>query len=186
MGVTTPWGRERCDTSRVSFGRRLILIRHAKAEPFAATDLARELTDRGRRDAEAAGRFLCDRGLAPDHAVVSPAVRTRQTWEVMERILESGAQVVYDDSVYSGSPEVVLESLRYVPPDTEVLVFVGHQPTIGYLTHMLEDGAGDPEALHQLLHGFPTSATAVLEVDLPWEELAPETARLVAFHSGTP
>lgn len=161
-------------------------MRHAKAEPFAVTDLARELTERGRRDAGSTGRFLRDRGLVPDHAVVSPAVRTRQTWEVMEAVLDSGAKAVYDDSVYSGSPEVVLESLRYVPADTRVLAFVGHQPTIGYLVHMLEDGAGDPEALHQLLHGFPTAAAAVLEVDLPWEELATETARLVAFHAGTP
>lgn len=186
MGVTTPWEREGCDTSRVSFGRSLILVRHAKAEPFAATDHARELTERGRRDAEAAAGFLRAQAVVPNHVVVSPAVRTRQTWEVMEAVLGSGATVVLDESVYSGSPEVVLESLRCVPEETAVLVFVGHQPTIGYLAHMLEDGAGDPEALHQLLHGFPTSAAAVLEVDLPWEELAAETARLVAFHPGTP
>jgi phosphohistidine phosphatase len=168
----------------VTGGRRLVLVRHAKAEPFAATDLARELTDRGRRDAEAAGAYLKERALLPDHAVVSPAARTRATWEGMEQVMRSGAEVVYDDSTYSGSTDVVLDALRYVPEAAEVVVFVGHQPSIGYLAHLLDDGDGDHEALHSMLHGFPTASMAFFEVAVAWEELGPETGRLFDFRAG--
>jgi phosphohistidine phosphatase len=161
-----------------------VLIRHAKAEPFAETDRARTLTQRGRRDAEAAGAYLRERGIVPDHAVVSSAARTRQTWEVLEAVLCSGAEVVHDDAVYSGSPDVVLEALQVVPEDARAVVFVGHQPTVGYVAHLLEDGAGDPGALHGMLHGFPTASMAVFDVAGAWADLGPEAGRLVDFRPG--
>lgn len=166
--------------------RRLVLVRHAKAEPFASTDRARELTDRGRHDAEAAGRYLQERGVKPDHAVVSSSVRTRATWEVMEAALGSSAEVVHDDAVYSGSSDVVLEALRVVPDDAGTVIFVGHQPTVGLVAHLLDDGHGDHEALHQMLHGFPTASMATFEVQVWWADLGPETGRLVDFRPGTP
>ena len=165
-------------------GRRLVLVRHAKAEPFAETDHARELTERGLRDAEAAGAYLRKRSVLPDHAVVSSAARTRATWEAMEQVMGSGAEVVFDAACYSGSTDVVLEALRYVPESARVVVFVGHQPTIGYLAHLLDDGDGDHEALHAMLHGFPTASMALFHVKGAWEELGPEAGRLVDFRPG--
>ncbi len=165
--------------------RQLVLVRHAKAEPFAASDRARELTDRGRREAEAAGEYLREQGIVPDHAVVSSSARTRDTWEAMEHALRSGAEVVYDDAVYSGSTDVVLEALRAVPDSAKTVVFVGHQPTVGHVAHLLDDGEGDHDALHSMLHGFPTSSMAVFHVELPWAELGDETGRLVDFRAGS-
>lgn len=164
--------------------RRLVLVRHAKAEPFASTDHARELTGRGRREAEAAGSYLLERGVLPAVAVVSSAVRTRATWEVMEKVLGSSAEVVYDDAVYAGSTDAVLESLRVVPEQARTVLFVGHQPTVGYIAHLLDDGAGKPEALHQMLHGFPTASMALFDVEVPWSDLGDEAGRLVDFRPG--
>jgi phosphohistidine phosphatase len=165
--------------------RRLVLVRHAKAEPFAASDRARELTDRGRREAEAAGSYLREQGIVPDHAVVSSSLRTRGTWDAMEQALGSAAEVVYDEAVYSGSTDVVLEALRVVPDAAKVVVFVGHQPTVGHVAHLLDDGEGDHEALHSMLHGFPTTSMAVFDVEVPWDELGDETGRLVDFRAGS-
>ncbi|HEU4513989.1 MAG TPA: histidine phosphatase family protein [Nocardioidaceae bacterium] len=165
--------------------RRLVLVRHAKAEPFASSDRARELTDRGRREAEAAGRYLREQGIVADLAVVSSSVRTRDTWQAMEQALESEAEVVYDDAVYSGSTDVVLEALRVVPDWAKTVVFVGHQPTVGHVAHMLDDGEGDHAALHSMLHGFPTASMAVFDVEVPWLELGDETGRLVDFRPGS-
>jgi phosphohistidine phosphatase len=168
----------------VTATRRLVVVRHARAEPFAASDHARDLTDRGRREAETAAAYLKARTVVPDHAVVSPSVRTRATWAAMEQVIGSAAEVVYDESVYAGSTDVVLESLRLVPEHARVVVFVGHQPTIGYLAHLLDDGEGDPEALHSMLHGFPTASMAFFEVEVAWEDLGPEAGRLVDFRPG--
>ena len=48
--------------------RRLVVIRHAKAEAVAASDHARTLTHRGRRDAAEAGLWARAAGVLPDHA----------------------------------------------------------------------------------------------------------------------
>ena len=88
----------------------------------------------------------------------------------------------FDDAVFRGSPVVVLEALRAAPADAGTLMFVGHNPTAGFLVHFLDDGEGDPAALSDLLHGFPPGALALLDVGVPWADLGPETARVVNFH----
>ena len=162
--------------------RRLIVMRHAKAEPFAATDHERVLTERGRRDAVEAGLHLAATGVVPDYAVVSSAARTVATWEAVALGSRSTAEVVLDDAVYTGSPDVVLEVLRVVPLDAQVLIFVGHNPTAAYVAHLLDDGTGDPTATREMLKDYPANAMAVLELEVPWSDLGPETGRLIDFH----
>ena len=64
---------------------RLILLRHGKAEARAASgeDFDRPLTPRGWRDARLIANAVAEAGFAPDRAVVSAAVRTRETWEAV-------------------------------------------------------------------------------------------------------
>jgi phosphohistidine phosphatase len=165
--------------------RRLVVLRHAKAEPFAARDHARELTARGLREAEAAGRYLAERGLVPDHAVVSSAARTRATWTAMEHALGPGVDVVHDEAVYSGGVDVALEALGAVPETARLVLLVGHQPTVGQLAHLLDDGNGDRDALHAMLHAFPTASLALFDVTVPWTDLSAGTGRLIDFRPGS-
>src|SRR4051794_41324423 len=68
--------------------RRLVLMRHAKsARPHGVPDEDRPLTGRGRRDAQAAGRWFAAEGPRPDLTLCSTAVRTRHTWEIVCRSL---------------------------------------------------------------------------------------------------
>ena len=56
----------------------LVVLRHAKSDwSTGLDDRHRPLADRGRRQAPEAGRWLAEHGPAPDHVVVSPAVRAR-------------------------------------------------------------------------------------------------------------
>jgi phosphohistidine phosphatase len=165
--------------------RRLIVMRHAKAEPFAASDRERRLTDRGEAEAHSVGEHLKARGTSADYAVVSSAVRTRQSWEaVVETSGMVDVEVSFDDAVFTGSPDVVMEALRSAPADARTVMFVGHNPTAAYLCHLLDDGSGDTAAVSQLLRGFPPAAVAVLDVSVPWAELGPETGRVVDYYVG--
>ncbi|MGN6575439.1 MAG: SixA phosphatase family protein [Nocardioides sp.] len=163
--------------------RRLVVMRHATAEPYASTDHARGLTERGCQDARAAGLHLLERGLVPGHAVVSTAERTRLTWEAVASATGSTAAPQLDAAVYTGGVDVVLEALQSVPDDVETLLFVGHNPTASYLCHVLDDGEGDPEAVSGMLRGFPPAALVVFAVEGPWSSLGPESGRVVDFHA---
>lgn len=163
----------------------LIVMRHAKTEPFAVTDQQRALTARGRRDAQAAGRHLAADSTVADYALVSPAVRTVETWAAVSAASGSVAEAVLDDAVYAGSPGAVLEALRAVPETAQRVIFVGHNPTAAYLAHLLEDGEGETDIVHEmLLQGFVPCALAVLRLSTSWRELGAETTRLVDFHVG--
>jgi phosphohistidine phosphatase len=165
--------------------RRLIVMRHAKAEPFAETDHARRLTDRGVAAARDVGAHLRDSGIRPDFVLVSSAERTRDTWAAVSELAGAGsAEVRLDDAVFTGSPDVVLEALQAAPADAGTVMFVGHNPTAAYLCHLLDDGEGEPAAVSGLLEGFPPGAVAVMEIGVPWSELGPETGRVVGYYVG--
>ena len=160
-------------------------MRHAKAEPFASTDRERVLTARGRKDALEAGAYLARAAMVPDRAVVSSAVRTRSTWEAVAEASGSAAEAQVDETVFTGSsPEVVLEVLRGQPDHAVTVMFVGHNPAVAQVVHLLDDGNADPDAMRGLLTGYPVAALTVLEFEGSWSELEPSGARITAFHVG--
>ncbi|MGH3362965.1 MAG: SixA phosphatase family protein [Nocardioides sp.] len=163
--------------------RRLVIMRHAKAEQLGDTDAARELAPRGRRDAGAAGAWLAGQGLVPDHVLVSAVVRARQTWAAVTEGASWQVEATFDEGLYAAGPELALDLVRAVPPTAQTLLVIGHNPTMAQLAQMLEDGEGDAEAGNQMALGFPTSAVAVFEYDGAWADLELTSARLVAFHA---
>jgi phosphohistidine phosphatase len=165
----------------VTAQRRLVVMRHAKAEPYATTDHDRALTDRGRAQAAAAGGHLAGRGLVPDHVVVSSARRALATWSEIQQALGSDLEAQVDGAVYTGGIDVVLETLRTVPEDVRTLLYIGHNPTATYVAHLLDDGEGDPTAQGGMLRGFPPAALVELEVEDPWSALGAGSGRVVDF-----
>ena len=159
-------------------------MRHAKAETYAASDHARELTARGRADACDAGAYLAAERVVPDYAIVSTAVRTRSTWTEVAIACGSAAEAVYDEALYNGDVNRVLEALHVVPEEARTVMVVGHNPTAEYLAHVLDDGNGEATAVTQMLAGYPTSALTVLDVDVPWAQIAEGVGRVRHFHIG--
>lgn len=164
--------------------KTIILMRHAKAEQSAPTDHERQLTDRGTADATEVGTWLTGRGHVPDHALVSDAVRVQQTWDALVDGGGWDADPDIDDGLYDAGPESVLDLIRAVPDHVETLMVLGHNPTIGSLAQLLDDGEGDEDAGNEMATGFPTSAVAVFSFDGDWRELAEASASVVAFHVG--
>lgn len=158
-------------------------MRHAKAEPFASTDHARVLTNRGHAQAARAGRFLAEIGVLPTHALVSSAARTRETWADVARASGAEAEVVVDDGLYHAGVDGAVETIQQVDPDASTVMLVGHNPAAAYLAHYLDDGEGDQDAISGMLRGFPTSALVVFNVHVAWSEIGPESGRVVAFHA---
>ncbi len=164
--------------------RRLVLMRHAKAEPYADTDFVRALTPRGLTDAEEAGRYLVGVGRVPDLALVSTARRCRQTWDQVRAGSASTAEAQMDQELYASQPEVMLEMLRLVEDEHATVLLVAHNPGLAYLAYLLDDGEGDPEVVRNLLEGLPPAALAIFEIEGSWATLSPGGARITHFHVG--
>jgi phosphohistidine phosphatase len=158
--------------------RRLVLVRHAQ-DGDAATDRDRPLTEHGLRQAQAVGEWLARTGIAPDRVLVSPALRTRQTWEQARAALDCGPEPDADERIYDNTLDGLLEVLRELDEDVQTLVLVGHNPAVGTLAHELDDGEGSEAARRDLAAGFPPASVAVFEVGTPFADLDEAGATLV-------
>lgn len=161
----------------------LLLLRHAKAEQvLGKPDHERELTGRGRRDAAAAGRWLHEQGLGAELVLCSTATRTRQTWEWAVSGGACGESVQYDSTLYGGGTQGVLQTVRELGGEAQVVLVVGHNPTMATLASGLSEGDGSTAAHECLAAGFPTSGVAVLGYSGPWHDLAFGSASLLRCH----
>lgn len=161
--------------------RQLVVVRHAKSDwPVGVPDRERPLAERGRRDAPVMGRRL--RGLLTriDVAVVSPAERTRATWELMSGLVGPVGDRRVDDRVYHASGHELLDVATDLPDTVGTALLLGHEPGVSELVLTLADGSS-PELVARVAAKFPTCAAAVLTLDGPWDQLRPGAGRLAAF-----
>jgi len=165
--------------------RRLVLVRHAKsAYPHGVPDHDRPLTGRGRRNAQATGRWFATEGPRVHLVLCSDATRARHTWEIIRAELVAArmdAPVLFDHGLYGAGPDRVLDLLRALDHDPAAVMVVGHEPTMSDLTLTLAGPGSDEEALGAVGIKFPTSGVAVLRFGEPWGVLRPRTARLDTF-----
>jgi phosphohistidine phosphatase len=154
-------------------GHTLAVLRHAKAvqDPGLA-DKDRGLTERGLRDAAAAGGWLRGARLIPDLVLCSTAVRTRQTWEQVSAALgpvPERVAVRFDSRLYHTGGAGLLNIVREIPDDAGAVLMVGHNPAFHQL---VIDLTGERET------AFPTAALAVITMPGAWDDAAPGTGSL--------
>jgi phosphohistidine phosphatase len=161
-----------------------MLLRHAKsAWPAGMLDHARPLGPRGLTEAPLAGRWLAEQGLVPDIALVSSAVRTRETWDLVAAELDADVPVRVADSLYDAAVWDVVVLLRTLPPDVATAIVVGHNPGMERVAMLLDDGSGPAEDRARMAAKFPTSGIAVLTLTVEdWGSLDAQSGRLDTFH----
>jgi phosphohistidine phosphatase len=147
--------------------RRLILFRHAKAEPRAAgsDDFDRPLAERGREDAALMGRVLARENLAPDLALVSPARRATETW-ICAREALGEAQAVLAPELYNAAPEAIAAVVKAAADRAETLIVVGHNPGLHeYAVQLLISASASAAEVTAVARKFPTATIAAYEID---------------------
>ena len=145
---------------------RLILMRHGKAEPHAASggDFERALAPRGQNDSALMGKVLAKAGLTPDLALISSARRTRETWEAAAPAFPDARSELRRD-LYHAEAQEVLSAIREEAPDGGTVMVVGHNPGLHELALRLAmGGPADPAKLAQLRGKFPTATVAVFSI----------------------
>ena len=111
----------------------LLLWRHAEAAP-GEPDLARPLTERGRRQAERVARFLAPRLPKELRVIVSPARRAQETARALSRSFET------EESIAPGAAAGDVLRAAGWPSGSRPVLVVGHQPTLGEVAAQLVAG----------------------------------------------
>jgi phosphohistidine phosphatase len=123
----------------------LYLLRHAEAEDEAASDGERQLTERGRRQAQTIGRFCARNDLYPERIITSPLARALQTAKIVAVELKIADRVQVCGFATAGmTTEGALNGLKAFA-DYSSLLLVGHEPDFSEFVTALVGGG--PECI---------------------------------------
>lgn len=147
--------------------KTLLLLRHAKSswsEP-GSKDFDRPLKGKGFEDAALIGGHLLASGCVPHVIISSPALRARQTAEAVANSVANAVagantpKLSFDQSLYEAQPAAILRVARSADEDPDVLMLVGHNPSM-QLAALKFCGEGAQGLLAEMLRGYPTTGLA--------------------------
>ena len=132
--------------------RTLYLLRHAKSswKNQELADFDRPLAGRGRKASETIGQFLKEKEITFDLVLSSPAVRARETTDLVLRAAKLRPDVRYDERIYEATPSRLIEVISQIENECKAVVLVGHNPGMAELLQVL---TGETEE-------FPTATLA--------------------------
>ena len=151
---------------------KLLLLRHAEAEPHSAADFSRKLTEKGESQARKVGKFCAEHKLVPDVIFTSPLCRAEQTARLAAHEMD-GVEVIVAQWLASGmQPEDALEELRALKRFQSIMI-VGHEPDFSMLASALlgithSSGVNvRKSSLICLAVDFPRKGSATLDFSVP-------------------
>ena len=158
--------------------KQLLILRHAKSswDDSALPDFDRPLAPRGLKTAPLMGRELARRGWLPDLVLVSPALRTRDTWRLVSQELPKNVPAQFAEELYEAAAGAILARVRQARA-TSVLV-IGHNPGLQHFALRLAGPGSDESVFKKIEAKFPTAALARFTLDEDWADLAFGSAKL--------
>jgi phosphohistidine phosphatase len=150
----------------------LIILRHAHAGE-ALSDFDRPLRDKGRQEALEVGKAFENKDLFPDYAIVSPAARTSETYELASHNWPN-CPLVKPQAIYNGSLNSLLDALSQIPDGIQRAIIVAHNPGVSYLAEELNK---DKDYL-----GFSPADWCHMSLSIDkWEDIHPTCASIISY-----
>lgn len=147
--------------------RRLIIMRHAKADRSSASggDFDRPLTPQGRTDAALMGKALAEAGLVPDLALVSAALRTRQTWEEVAKAFPD-TRVVLNNALYNAEEGLLRRAVADEDDVCDTLLLIAHNPGVhAFAARLLTEASASASVIDKIQQGFPPATATAFAID---------------------
>lgn len=108
--------------------KQLLLIRHGNAPASGDGDLARELDELGKEQANLSASYIQEH-YNVDYAIVSPTKRTNQTFEILQDSIKlSEDEFEKIPQIYNNNVEDIAYSISSIHANPDTLLVVGHNP----------------------------------------------------------
>jgi phosphohistidine phosphatase len=158
--------------------KRLILMRHAKAEQgnFETSDFNRKLADKGKIDANSAAKVLKTHLHKIDLIVTSSSKRTAKTAKIVAENFDiDKKEIVFVDELYEAETNAYIHVIRNLSDmDANTVLLVGHNPTIGAMAAIMSDFK---------IQEFKPGSFAVFQIPLDtWKLFKIEESKLESSH----
>lgn len=112
--------------------KTLYIMRHAQKDESNPEqyDYDVELTQKGLEDSQIIAQKLKDKSILPDLIVSSPAMRARQTTEIIAKTLKYRKNIMYNEVIYQAFVNEIIESITYTFDTVDSLMVIGHNPAL--------------------------------------------------------
>ena len=153
--------------------RTLYLLRHAKSswKDASLSDFERPLKRRGREAAQLVGERLAKEKLKNPVLICSPAMRARETAELVLKSSKLRVEERWDERIYEASLRDLLQVVSEIPDDKKVAILIGHNPGFEELLAFL---TGESRRM-------PTAALAKIMFDVSWKDIEARSGKLDWF-----
>lgn len=157
--------------------KRLILIRHASAEPTGESgdDFGRKLTESGHKELILLGNKLVHIKIIPDIIISSSAARALDTAGHIAGILGCAKTIIrHNKSLFQGpAPQDFLKLLDDIGDDIGTVALVGHNP------NMSEFGWYLCRKFHEIMPRASAAGFGFEKAD--WSSLIPGRGKLLFY-----
>jgi phosphohistidine phosphatase len=149
----------------------LYVLRHAKSSwdnPNIA-DFDRPLNERGLKTAPFVGEIMLKNNFQPEFLISSPAIRARETADLVKISAHLKTSVSFDERIYEASPQTLLHIVSELNDSVNSAMIIGHNPGLEALIKAL---TGEFQAM-------PTAGLAVIDLDTEnWSSINSESGKL--------
>lgn len=161
---------------------QLIIMRHAKTEGMSPEgDFARQLTEKGRKQAKHMAQALAAYKLTPDAIVCSSAVRAQSTCERMLRVFGDKPSVEYKRALYDEGMSAIFDALGEQKKKVRTLLIISHEPTVSLASQWIANEQSDSDQLLLVSLGFSPASIAVFGSDMPFAQWDTHSATLIGM-----
>jgi phosphohistidine phosphatase len=123
--------------------KTLLIVRHAKSswDSPGVDDFDRPLLEKGKKLASKAIDYLQNKKVLPDLILTSSARRALDTAILFSQGLGIPFEKITEEKrLYYAEAEQILDFLFDLPPETETVMIVGHNPTLtNFVNRYLDD-----------------------------------------------
>lgn len=148
--------------------KHLYLLRHAQ-KAQNSEDADTPLSAKGEDQAKALGDWVRQQGITFDHILCSPALRTRQTFELlnMKETAIEFEDMLYNSMMSNGQDLIsnLSETIEKTTNNINDLLIIAHMPNLMRLCHFLSDAISLEENTI-LTFGYPSCGLVKIELNI--------------------
>lgn len=154
--------------------KKIYLLRHAKAEKEAKSDLKRDLNLKGKEDIKKLCLKLKTYNIAFDLIASSPATRASKTAKkVAEFLSYAEDKIHFEQSIYEANASELFSYVKALDDELGSILLVGHNPSLCELAELLSDIC---------INSFPTSSMLALEFDVTsFKDIKEHSGKILFF-----
>ena len=150
----------------------LYLLRHGQAEHGSNNDKLRQLTTAGHQHIQEVANIFLDREYEIEEVLFSPAVRTRQTCDIVSRTLGISTQNQKEiPSLYNAELYDLVSAIKDVDSKIEELLLIAHNPGLEELV---------AHCTGEMINMFPGNVVVVASKS--WRDMINGKSKLIIRH----